>query len=84
MDYATPEFYQRYPMAAENYSGRIVETPDKVSGLKIGGWASDALRLNWNKTQVRQDMLLNRKRQETGPELREFEVTVQLHTVWKI
>lgn len=71
-------------MAAENYSGRIVETPDKVSGLKIGGWASDALRLNWNKNASASGYIIEQKRQETGPELRELEVTVQLHTVWKI
>ena len=62
LDYATPEFYQRYPMAAENYSGRIVETPDKVSGLKIGGWASDALRLNWNKNASASGYIIEQKK----------------------
>lgn len=62
LDYATPEFYQRYPMAAENYSGRIVETPDKVSGLKIGGWASDALRLNWNKNASASGYVIEQKK----------------------
>lgn len=30
----------------------IVEAPDAVTGLKIGGRASDALRLNWNKNET--------------------------------
>ena len=49
VDYADAEFNRHYPMSSEDYSERIVENPDKVSGLKIGGWASDALRLNWNR-----------------------------------
>lgn len=62
LEYASPEFYQRYRMAAENYSERIVENPDKVSGLKIGGWAPDALRLNWNKNGSASGYIIEQKK----------------------
>ena len=64
VNYADTEFNQRYPMAAEDYSGRVVENPDKVSGLKIGGWAADALRLNWNKNASASGYIIEQKKTE--------------------
>ena len=62
VDYADAEFNRHYPMSSEDYSERIVENPDKVSGLKIGGWASDALRLNWNRNANASGYIIEQKK----------------------
>ena len=50
VDAYSVDIVQSYPISDTDFDiSHVIEAPEAVSGLKIGGRATDALRLNWTK-----------------------------------
>lgn len=54
--------------------GVFASAVPNVTGFKVAGWATDALRLNWNVNTSAQGYIIEQKMAVNGLELRDLRV----------